>query len=76
MALTNMHDDLAPITHSADRSVEVDQSGVHIHDLNTDRPSVVEYLRNITPAKQEIALLHALEVGIRELAVRREHFKH
>ena len=76
MALTNMQDDRAPVAHLADRSVEVDQLGVHIHDLNTDRPSVVEYLRNIVPAKQEIALLHALEVGIKELAVRREHFKH
>jgi hypothetical protein len=69
-------DDPAPIVRTADRSVEVDQSTVHIHDLSIDRPSIVEYLRGIAPGKQEIALLHALEVGIKELAVRREHFKH
>ena len=56
--------------------MEVDESAVHIHDLSIERPSIVEYLRNIAPGKQEIALLHALEVGVKELAVRREHFKH
>jgi hypothetical protein len=73
---TNTLDDSPPVVHTADRSVEVDESAVHIHDLNTERPSIVSYLRNIAPAKQEIALLHALEVGITELAVRRERFKH
>jgi hypothetical protein len=70
---SSLHD--GPSAHAADPAVEVDERGVHIHDVNTDRSSIVEYLRTIAPSKQEIALLHALEVGIRELAVRREHFK-
>jgi len=36
---------------------------------------IVAYLRAIAPDKQEIALLHALEVGVTELASRRERFQ-
>lgn len=70
------HDEPAPVTAAGDRPVEVDASGAHIHDLTIERPSIVAYLRAIPESKQEIALLHALEVGITELAARRERFKH
>jgi hypothetical protein len=36
---------------------------------------VVAYFKNSPADKQEIALVHALEVGIAELAHRRERFK-
>jgi hypothetical protein len=42
--------------------------------LTIERQAVVAYLRTIDPQKREIALLHALEVGIKELGVRRERF--
>jgi hypothetical protein len=37
---------------------------------------IVPYLRGIALDKQEIALVHALEVGITELIARRERFPH
>lgn len=60
---------------SADRPVEVSSTTVHIHDVNIERPAVVAYLGSIAPDKQEIALIHALEVGITELAARRARFR-
>ncbi|MBI4486114.1 MAG: hypothetical protein HY655_08905 [Acidobacteria bacterium] len=70
------HDEPAPIAPTPDRSVDVDATTAHIRALSTDRPSIVAYLRTIPESKREIALLHALEVGITELAARRERFKH
>ena len=49
---------------------------MRIHNVNIDRPAVVAYFKTIPADKQEIALVHALEVGIAELAARRERFKH
>ena len=51
-------------------SVEVTATMVHIHDLSIDRAAVVKYLEAIAPGKQEIALVHALEVGVTEIARR------
>ena len=64
-----------PIAPTAERTIEVDGAALHIYKLITERPSIVGYLSTIAPSKQEIALLHALEVGITELAVRRERFR-
>jgi hypothetical protein len=61
---------------AVDRAVDVQETTAHIRDLSISRPAIVAYLQNIPASKQEIALLHALEVGITELAVRRERFKH
>jgi hypothetical protein len=36
-----------------------------------DRPAIVAYFQTISPDKQEIALVHALEVGVKELGARR-----
>ena len=58
-----------------DRPVEVLGATMRIHELCIERPSIVAYLGKIAPEKQEIALLHALEVGITELIARRERFQ-
>jgi hypothetical protein len=55
--------------------VEVTPTKVHIHDVSIDRAAVVKYLEGIAPEKQEIALVHALEVGVTELIARRARFK-
>ncbi len=59
----------------SERSVEVLATSLRIRDLSIERPAIVAYLRAIAPDKQEIALLHALEVGVTELASRRERFQ-
>ena len=44
---------------------------MQIHELSIEQPAVVAYLQSIDPGKQEIALVHAIEVGITELVARR-----
>lgn len=68
--------DLEPIAATTERPVQVLSSTVRIHDLTIDRPKVAGYLEGIAPDKQEIALIHAIEVGVTELLARREKFKH
>jgi len=55
--------------------VQVQAKTLHIQDLSTERPAIIAYLMTIAPEKQEIALVHALEVGITELIARRERFQ-
>ena len=55
--------------------VEIESTAITIQELRIERPSVVAYLKAIAPDKQEIALVHALEVGVTELALRRERFQ-
>ena len=69
------NDPLEPVAAAAERPVEVLSASVRIHDLMIDRPAIAAYLEHIAPDKQEIALVHALEVGITELVARRERFK-
>jgi hypothetical protein len=82
VALTNTttHEELAPIaatpTAAPARPVQVLATSMTIHELTIDRPAIIAYLFNIPADKQEIALVHALEVGIMELAARRERFRH
>jgi hypothetical protein len=64
-----------PPAPTAERPVQVVGTTMRIHDLCIERPSIVAYLGKIAPDKQEIALLHALEVGITELIARRERFQ-
>jgi hypothetical protein len=68
--------DVAARPVSDGHPVHVEGTSVRIDDLTIDRQTIVEYLRTIHPSKQEIALVHALEVGIAELVARRERFKH
>ncbi len=56
--------------------VEVLATSMRIRDLTIERPAIVAYLKAIAPDKQEVALVHALEVGITELIARRERFQH
>jgi hypothetical protein len=58
-----------------DRHVEVLDTSMHIHELCIERPNIIAYLARIAPDKQEIALVHALEVGVTELIARRERFQ-
>ena len=77
---TTTHEELAPIaatpTATPGRPVQVLATSMTIHELTIDRPAIIAYLLNIPTDKQEIALVHALEVGIMELAARRERFRH
>jgi hypothetical protein len=59
----------------AGRPVEVLETMMRIHELCIERPNIVAYLGKIAPDKQEIALVHAIEVGITELIARRERFQ-
>jgi hypothetical protein len=66
---TNDHG-VEPLAASMD-NVEVLDTTMHIHDLSIEQPAVVAYLQAIDPGKQEIALVHAIQVGITELVARR-----
>jgi hypothetical protein len=63
------------VPHVAGRPVEVLETMMRIHELCIERPNIVAYLGKIAPEKQEIALVHAIEVGITELIARRERFQ-
>ena len=63
------------ITDREVHMVEVETATINIQELRIERPSIVDYLRTIAPDKQEIALVHALEVGITEMQARRERFQ-
>jgi hypothetical protein len=60
----------------AERTVEVVETMLTIHELCIERSSIVTYLATISPEKQTIALVHALEVGVTEMIARRERFRH
>ena len=55
--------------------VEIESSTINIQELRIERPSIVDYLKTIAPDKQEIALVHLLEVGVTEVTMRRERFQ-
>ena len=62
--------DVQPLAESSG-NVQVLSDEMHIHELSIEHPAVVAYLQTIDPGKQEIALVHAIEVGITELVARR-----
>jgi len=66
---------LEPVAGTKETSVQVLSSRVRIHNISIDRASIVAYFKTIPTEKQEIALVHALEIGIAELTSRRERFK-
>ena len=68
--------DAAPSDPAPVRAVQVLSSAVRIEELSIERQTIVNYLKGIAPEKQEIALIHALEVGVTEMIARRERFKH
>ncbi|MBI3491025.1 MAG: hypothetical protein HY047_04425 [Acidobacteria bacterium] len=65
-----------PVAATANRSVEVLATTMTIHELLIKRASIVSYLQTIPRDKQEIALVHALDVGVTEVMARRERHKH
>jgi hypothetical protein len=71
----NVYNALEPVAGTKETSVQVLSSRIRIHSLSIERPSIVAYFKSIPAEKQEIALVHALEVGIAELTSRRERFK-
>jgi len=68
--------DIATQPVSDGHPVHVEGASVRIDEMTIDRQAIADYLRTIHPSKQEIALIHAIEVGITELVARRERFKH
>ena len=44
---------------------------MRINEVFVSRPDVVAYIEGIAPDKREVALVHAIEVGITEILVRR-----
>ena len=72
---SNVYNELEPIGGSKETSVQVFSSRIRIHNISIDRPAIIAYFKNIPTEKQEIALVHALEVGITELTARRERFR-
>ena len=71
---TTMNDKLDPIAATAANAVQVLSSAVRVHELTIERPAITAYLQRIAAGKQEIALVHAIEVGVTELVARRERF--
>jgi hypothetical protein len=67
----NTQHEANPVAASTDTSGGSDAIQIQ---LTIERQAVIAYLRTIEPQKREIALLHALEIGINELGVRRERF--
>ena len=67
---------VAAVHSVPNRAVEVLDTSMRIHELSIERASIVAYLQKISPEKQEIALIHLLEVGVTELMARRERFQH
>jgi hypothetical protein len=72
----NAHDALEPVAGTKETSVQVLSTQMRIRGVSIEKAAVVAYFKGIPADKQEIALIHAIEVGIAELAARRERFKH
>ena len=68
-----MSDDniIEPMATTTRRSIQVLSMKMRIQDVSIERPAIVAYFNAIPADKQEIALIHALEVGVAELAARR-----
>jgi len=68
-------DIVEPASPGTERRVHVESTTIRIHDLRIDRQAIAAYLNAIAPEKQEIALIHALEVGVTEMIARRARFR-
>jgi hypothetical protein len=67
--------DPPPAVHDRQVQIQVLSTSMTIHDLSIERPTIVDYLRNIAPDKQAIALIHAIEVGVTEMLARRSRMQ-
>jgi hypothetical protein len=68
-------EDIAPVASITERPIQVLTSTMRLQKLVIDRPAIVAYFQSIPADKQEIALVHALEVGVTELGARRGKVK-
>jgi hypothetical protein len=71
----NTNPEIGPMAAPTERPVQVSSTTVRIRELTVDRPQVAAYLDAIAPDKQEVALIHLIEVGVIELLARRDRFK-
>jgi hypothetical protein len=69
-----MQHHLDPIASPIDPPLRVSSTPMRVRELVIRHPTIVAYLQAIPSDKREIALLHALEIGVTELAARRERF--
>jgi hypothetical protein len=60
-----------PAREAKGPAVEVLAEGLRINELLVSRPDVVAYIEGIAPDKREVALVHAIEIGITEILARR-----
>jgi len=72
---TTSNDRCDPMTATVVSPIQVLSTTVRVHELTIERPAVVAYLQHIAAEKQEIALVHAIDVGVTELVARRERLK-
>ena len=72
-----MSDDniIEPMAATTRRSIQVLSMKMRIQDVSIDRPAVVAYFNGVPADKLEIALVHALELGVAELIARRTRSK-
>ncbi len=73
--MSDSDDIIEPMATTTRRSIQVLSMKMRIHDVSIERPAIVAYFNSIPADKQEIALVHALEVGVAELAARRGRAK-
>lgn len=71
MTTRPLADDVTPIAMHVSQRVRTLLTSVRVSDLCITQPGIVTYLRTIAPDKLELALVHALDVGVCELARRR-----
>jgi hypothetical protein len=71
MLRVGVSEEIEPVASATQRPVQVLTTTMRLQKLVIDRPAIVAYFQSISPDKQEIALVHALEVGVKELGARR-----
>ncbi len=71
MLRMGVREEIEPVATVTERPVQVLTTTMRLQKLVIDRPAIVAYFQGIAPDKQEIALVHALEVGVKELGARR-----
>lgn len=67
---------IQPARETVGPPVEVLKTGMRINEVLVARPDVVAYIESIDPDKREVALVHAIEVGVTEILVRRRRVRH
>jgi hypothetical protein len=63
--------DLTPLAEDVSKRIRLLSTSLRVSDVSFTRASVVAYFRTVAPEKLELALAHALEVGVAELLHRR-----